>query len=113
MATTEREPDTIQYRRSNDPDDILILEVPGDLKVKDANGKPCVCCPTCGFMYPMVNERNEAAELPRQCRRCHGPMTAKAAVAFGDKRANDEHNPQLAAAGRRFRQEAEAAAAAT
>lgn len=84
------------------PTESVRLSVPEDMKVKDANGLPYGCCPTCSRMYALV-ESGAAAELPGKCKRCGGPMDAEKAWAYGEQLAERDHQPALTALGNRMR----------
>ena len=65
-----------------------------------------VHCPNCSKMYMLTNSEGESQTLPANCSRCRCPVEDSAkARRFMDEAADREHQPALAAMGRRSRGE--------
>ena len=84
------------------------------LRTVDIGGLEYYCCPTCSKRYPKYERPpqwqdgrevapGELAEIPGTCKRCKGPMDYDKAIAYGERLAEGEHQPNLTAIGSRMR----------
>lgn len=84
------------------------------LRTVEIGGLEYYACPTCSKRYAAFErpptwvdgrqtDTGERAEIPGACKRCKGPMDYDKAIAYGEKLAEAEHQPNLRAIGERMR----------
>lgn len=82
-----------------------------DYYIREQNNIDHACCPTCGRMHPLQDDKDQRVKAPTDCHRCGGPMDWEKAKAHGDALAKAAHDPRIAQLGVRSRGESQVTAA--
>ncbi len=88
---------------------VLVVSAPNIAYDENIGPIECVACPNCSRMFTTRDVKGERYEIPSRCRRCGSPMNEDEARKFAAAEAAREHNPALAALGKRTRKANEGA----